>query len=290
MLDVFFISMGEQDAEENFTRLQEFVPNAKRITNVIGIYNVHKACAELSATENFWVVDADAWIVDGFNFDWEPDESAVHWGVPESECVIIWPSINPVNYLQYGYGAVKVFPRKPFIENRPWHIDMTSSIANVVINKGIVSCETRFNSTPESAWIGAFRECAKLASLSMIKTRINKAKAAEKAELEELVKYSLAQDWDDDKKQNYRKSRALLVKDRYKSEKDIFTYWVEMEMYGQNKLIWCTKGWDNKNGKYAILGAQAGSKFGLVNGDNLEVLDLINDWNWLRKEFKNVNV
>ena len=82
----------------------------------------------------------------------------------KNECVVIWPSVNPVNDLVYGYGAVKVFSRTPFINNNKWAIDMSTSLSDVVISKDVVSCETRFNTTPESAWIGAFRECAKLSS------------------------------------------------------------------------------------------------------------------------------
>ena len=290
MLDVFFITMGEEGSEANWNRLLEFVPNARRVENVKGIYNVHKACAEQSTTENFWVVDADAWIVDGFSFDWEPDPKTLYWKTPETECVIVWPSINPVNELVYGYGAVKVFPRKPFIEDKGWFLDMSSSIVRVTVPKDTISCETRFNATPESAWIGAFRECAKLSSLSMVKTRIHKAITAEKDALGIIEDHIRSQDWSDDKKANYRRSQTLLVQERYKDEKDIFKYWQEIEIYSQRKLTWCTHGWHKLNGKYVLLGAQAGSKFGLENSDDFDTLNLINDWDWLKKEFKNVVV
>lgn len=282
--------MGELGSDANWNRLLEFVPNAKKVENVKGIYNVHKVCAEQSTTDNFWVVDADAWIVDGFSFDWEPNAEVKYWNVPESECVVIWPSYNPVNELVYGYGAVKVFPRKPFLEDRGWSIDMSSSIVKVVVSKDTVSCETRFNATPESAWIGAFRECAKLSSLSMVKTRIRKSIAAEQKSLEEVEAYIKSQSWDNDKKANYRRTQTLLIQERYKDEQSIFKYWEEIETYSQRRLTWCTHGWHKTNGNYSLLGAQAGSKFGLENSDNLDALDLINDWDWLKKEFKNVNV
>lgn len=290
MLDVFFITMGEEGSEANWSRLLEFVPNAKRIENVKGIYNVHKACALASTTDNFWVVDADAWIVDDFDFSFIPDPDAKHWNISELDCVLVWPSYNPVNELVYGYGAVKMFPRAPFLEDREWSVDMSSSIAKVIVSKETVSCETRFNATPESAWIGAFRECAKLSSLSMIKTRIRRAQAEEKQKFIELENHIRAQDWANDKKSNYRRSQTLLIRDRYKNETDIFKYWAEIEEYSQRRLTWCTHGWHNHNGKYVLLGAQAGSKFGLEHSDDVETLNLINDWDWLKKEFKNVNV
>lgn len=289
MLDVFFISMQEEGADENFARLQEFVPAAQRIDNVVGIYNVHRTCAERSKTANFWVVDADAWIIDGFDFAWEPNDEIQHWGVPESECVHVWPSINPVNKLEYGYGAVKVFPQTPFLENKAWSVDVTASVAQLV-TRDIISCETRFNATPQSAWIGAFRECAKMASLAIIKNRIKGIRQQEKTELEELSKYIEAQEWDNNKKNNYRRSRSLVITDHYKSQKEIFHYWEEIEEISQRQLTWCTTGWESKNGKYSVLGAQAGATFGLKYSDSPK-LNLINNWDWLEKEFKkNVTV
>lgn len=290
MLDVFFIAMGEEGSEANWQRLLEFAPNAKRIDNVQGLYNVHKACAELSLTDNFYVVDADAWMVDGFKFVWEPSPKTMHWGIPETECVLVWRSRNPVNDLEYGYGGVKLFPKKPFLEKRSWEIDLSTTIGRSVVSKDQISCETRFNATPESAWIGAFRECAKLSSLSMIKSRVRRSIASQNKELAELSEYISSQDWIDSQKANYRKSRSVLIIDRYKSESDIFSYWEEIEECSKRKLTWCVKGWDCLNGNFSILGAQAGAKFGLQFSDDIETMNLINDWAWLKKEFKNVNV
>lgn len=290
MLDVFFLSMGELCSEENWLRLLKFVPTARRVDNVKGIYNAHKACAELSNTENFWVVDADAWIVDGFSFEFEPSVKTLHWEIPETECVLVWPSQNPVNGLTYGYGGVKLFPRLPFLEKNEWLIDLSTTIGRATVSMPDVSCETRYNSTPESAWLGAFRECAKLASLSMIKSRVKRAQQKQEVELNELLNFLDNQDWSDDKKINYKKSRSILIIDRYQAESSIFTYWDEIEQCSKYRLIWCTQGWHNKNGKYSIIGAKAGSDFGLKYGDDPTSMNMINDWDWLKKEFRNVTV
>ncbi len=282
--------MNEEGCEVNWERLLEFVPNAKRVDNIKGIYNVHKACAELSTTENFWVVDADAWIVDGFDFTFEPNPKTLHWGIPETECVLVWQSRNPINGLEYGYGGVKLFPQQPFLEEREWYVDLSTTIGRATVSINEVSCETRFNSTPESTWIGAFRECAKLASLSMIKSRVKKAQQKQDAELLELLKFTKEQDWDDEKKANYRKSRSVLIIDRYKDESSIYTYWDEIEQCSKRRLVWCTQGWHEQNGKYAVLGARAGSNFGLKHSDDSATMNMINDWDWLKKEFKNVTV
>ena len=49
--------------------------------------------------------------------------------------------------------------------------------------------------------------------------------------------------------------------------------------------IWCTKGEDRPYGKYAVQGAIAGRDYGLKYRENPAKLDLINDFNWLQKEF-----
>lgn len=291
MLDIFFISMGEEGSEANWQRLLSFAPNAKRVDNVKGIYEVHKACANLSTTKNFYVVDADAWILDGFKFHWEPDAKTLHWNIPETECVLVWPSRNPVNGLEYGYGGIKMFPREPFLENKPWDIDLSTTIGRATVSKEQVGCETRFNATPESAWIGAFRECAKLASLSIIKSRVRKAVKSKNAELEKLVEHvSLQTEWAPEKRATYRKVQSVLIDDRYSHESNIYSYWAEIESSSSKRLTWASTGQETPNGKYAVLGAQAGSNFGLQYSDNLTMLGKINDWDWLKEEFKNVNV
>jgi len=54
--------------------------------------------------------------------------------------------------------------------------------------------------------------------------------------------------------------------------------------------IWCTAGDDKPFGKYAIAGAIAGRKFGKENIDNVKVLQLINDYDWLNTQFKNLYI
>jgi hypothetical protein len=48
---------------------------------------------------------------------------------------------------------------------------------------------------------------------------------------------------------------------------------------------WCTVGKDRPYGKYAIAGAISGRQFGKENADNSNVLQLINDFEWLRTKF-----
>lgn len=49
---------------------------------------------------------------------------------------------------------------------------------------------------------------------------------------------------------------------------------------------WCTLGSDQLYGTDCIAGAVAGSKYGKANAGNINALAKINDFNWLREEFR----
>lgn len=157
MYDIVFISYNEAYADENWNSLKSRFPTAKRVDGVKGIHQAHIKAAKKCFTKMFWVVDADAKLLDSFDFDYEVDEYNL-------ETVHVWRSLNPVNGLTYGYGGVKLLPRSLTIKmdtNKP---DMTTSISSKFKAVNTVSNFTAFNTDPFSTWRSAFRECAKLAS------------------------------------------------------------------------------------------------------------------------------
>ena len=165
MLDVIQISYFEESADENFEILQMFAPHAKRVQGVKGIFAAHKEAAKISNTGNFYVVDADAIIDESFNFGFRPKETEMEYGhCPQTECVYTWRSRNPVNDLIYGYGGVKLFPRKAMLDAKNWNVDMTTTLGCPFVPKFQISNVTAFNTTAFDAWKSAFRECTKLAS------------------------------------------------------------------------------------------------------------------------------
>lgn len=165
MLDVIQISYNEPDADENFEILQHYAPHAKRVQGVKGIFNAHKAAAELSETSHFYVIDADAIIEEEFSFKFKPMSTKLEYEhIPQTECVYVWRSRNPVNDLVYGYGGAKLFPRKAMLRAKDWRVDMTTSIGCPFVPKFQVSNITAFNTSPFDSWKSAFRECTKLAS------------------------------------------------------------------------------------------------------------------------------
>ncbi len=165
MLDVVQISYHEPFADDNFELLQIFAPHAKRVQGVTGIFNAHKEAARIAETTYFYVVDADSIMDEQFDFRFVPNKNKEQWpGVPETDCVFVWRSRNPVNDLLYGYGGAKLFPRKKLLEAEEWNIDMTTTMGCPFVPKFQISNITAFNTDPFNAWKSAFRECAKLSS------------------------------------------------------------------------------------------------------------------------------
>jgi len=157
MYDIIFISYNEPNADENFKKLKSRFPYAHRVHGIKGIHQAHVAAAKKAFTKMFWVVDGDAEILDTFNFDYEVSEY-------DLECVHVWRSKNPVNGLEYGYGGVKLLPKKLTQNMDVNKTDMTTSISLLFKAIDEVSNITRFNTDPFNSWKSAFRECVKLAS------------------------------------------------------------------------------------------------------------------------------
>jgi hypothetical protein len=157
MYDIVFVSYNEPTAEKNYAAIKERFPLVKQVKGIKGIHQAHIKAAKKCFTKMFWVVDADARILDDFKFDYVvPDHQLDH--------VHVWRSINPVNDLVYGYGGVKLFPRKLTINMDLTKPDMTTSISDKFIAVEEIANVTAFNTGEFETWKSAFRECAKLSS------------------------------------------------------------------------------------------------------------------------------
>jgi hypothetical protein len=157
MYDIIFISYNEPNADVNFKNLKSRFPYAQRVNGIKGIHQAHIAAARKAFTKMFWVVDADAEILDTFNFDYIVSEY-------DLENVHVWRSRNPVNDLEYGYGGVKLLPKRLTQNMDISKPDMTTSISSLFKAMPDVSNITAFNTDPFNTWKSAFRECCKLAS------------------------------------------------------------------------------------------------------------------------------
>jgi hypothetical protein len=155
--DIIFISYNEPQADENFARLKARFPYAQRVQGIRGIHQAHIAAAKKAFTKMFWVVDADAQILDTFNFDHVVSEY-------DLENVHVWRSRNPINDLEYGYGGVKLLPKSLTQNMDTSKPDMTTSISSRFKAMPEISNVTAFNVDAFNTWKSAFRECVKLAS------------------------------------------------------------------------------------------------------------------------------
>jgi len=154
VFDLFFVSYQELNAEINWQHLKNTYPHAKRIHGIQGIDNAHRMCAIQSFTSMFWTVDGDTVVDDHWNFDYIApvyDRSYTH----------IWYSRNPINGLEYGYGAVKLWPRDAVVAYNGSWLDYTISVGQVKIMPNVIAT-TYFNTSPFETWKSAFRECVKL--------------------------------------------------------------------------------------------------------------------------------
>ena len=156
--DIVFISYKEPNADMHYDILtKKLERHVYRVDGVKGIHNAHRQAAMLVKTEMFWVVDADAVIVDDFNFDYQV---AYH----NYNTVHVWRSSNPINNLEYGYGGVKLLPTKETLGMDMNSADMTTSISPKFQAIPSLSNITAFNTDEFTTWRSAFRECCKLAS------------------------------------------------------------------------------------------------------------------------------
>lgn len=175
-LDIFYLTYHGDFSEDNFNQIKKLAAKNQRVVNIAdvdGIYNGHKQCALESKTKHFFVVDGDAWVLDDFDFSYIPSETdEVYPETCSAQCTHVWRAINPATGQVYGYGGVKLFAREAFMDKAYIDVEFPGvDVTTEVAKRGYsylpietISNETRFATTPFSAWKSAFRETVKLAS------------------------------------------------------------------------------------------------------------------------------
>ena len=163
--DIIFLSYDEPNADKNYEDLISKVPWAKRVHGVKGSDSAHKACANLSETERFIIVDADNIV--------NPKFFAEEIDIPDdvySSSVISWSAKNIINGLIYGNGGIKSWTREVILNmkthenaekgNISTQVDFCWDINYYFQNKCFSTIHN--NSTPFQAWRAGFREGVKL--------------------------------------------------------------------------------------------------------------------------------
>jgi hypothetical protein len=248
-LDIVFISFYEPNAEDNWDKLKERFPYALHCAGVVGIPQAFIEAARISKTSHVWTVDADNTIKEDFDFSFKPSKG-------EEDFVHLWYAENPVNNLAYGYGGIKLWPRK-FLRDAiidPFSVDFTvpmahNETAELKIWKTVAST-TRFNTDPFNSYRAGFREGTKLMD------EILNLKVA-------TISYEEAGD-------------------------DYFVFPVRKKLEEAKKRLnaWTTIGEDARFGLHCIEGAIDGAEFGRLCSGDEGLMASINDFDFIREQFK----
>ena len=163
--DIIFLSYDEPNAEKNYADLCSKVPWAKRVHGVEGSDAAHKACADLSETENFITIDGDT-IIDPKFLQVELDLEKLK-ATPEFQ--FSWAGNIDVNGLKYGNGSIKMWTRD-FVKNMKTHENTDGSDETNIefcyfdnylqLNENYST--SIISSTPQQAWRAGFREGVKM--------------------------------------------------------------------------------------------------------------------------------
>jgi hypothetical protein len=163
-LDCIFLTYDEPNKEQNWIKIQNMVPWAKRVDGVKGSDAAHKATADASDTDRFILIDGDN-IPDPDFFNLQLTLDATN-----SDCVFRWRARNAINGLMYGNGGMSSWTRD-FIYAMRTHEATDGSAENDVEfcfypnYWSMHDCYsvTYPNATPFQAWRAGFREGVKMA-------------------------------------------------------------------------------------------------------------------------------
>lgn len=162
-LDCIHLTYDEPNKEQNWIKIQNMVPWAKRVDGVKGSDAAHKAAADQSDTDRFILIDGD-------NI---PDPSFFNQQIildnTNSACVFRWKARNAINGLMYGNGGMSCWT-KDFVYNMRTHEASDGSAENDVefcFDPDYWSMNDCYsitypNGSPFQAWRAGFREGVKM--------------------------------------------------------------------------------------------------------------------------------
>ena len=150
MYDVFFISYGEPNCEENWERLLTFHPEAKRVDQVKGIDVAHMMCHDLSTTDKFWTVDGDNWLLKELNI-----------GEDNSNELIMFDALDPIDNEAGSMGSVKLWPKGKLINTDMSKGDFCMNATEKRTVFRVIMSEHRYNADMYTTWKNCFRHMVK---------------------------------------------------------------------------------------------------------------------------------
>jgi len=151
-----FISFREPNANANWLKLKQQIPEAHRSHGVVGIDQAHRAAAALVPhSEYFFTLDGDSVVWE----KWLNTPLAITLAPHTAWC---WRSRNVINDLTYGNGGVKLWHRS-LIEHMNSHsdgVDFCWQPSYVSLNQ--TAGETDPGASERQAFIAGAREGVKL--------------------------------------------------------------------------------------------------------------------------------
>ena len=162
-LDCIYLTYDEPNAEENWVKIKNMVPWARRVAGIKGSDAAHKAAAQESTTDRFILIDGDN-VPDPefFNLTLVLDNN-------NNDCVFRWRARNHVNGLMYGNGGLSCWTRE-FANTMRTHENTDGTAENDVefcfysnyIAMHDCYSVTYPNASPFQAWRAGFREGVKM--------------------------------------------------------------------------------------------------------------------------------
>jgi hypothetical protein len=162
-LDCIFLTYDEPNAEENWVRVRNMVPWARRVDGIKGSDAAHKAAAMASTTDRFVLIDGDNIPDIGFfSCQLVLDDT-------NRDCVFRWRARNSVNGLMYGNGGISCWTRE-FALDMQTH-EASDGRSDTLVEfcfdpkyLAMYDCysTTFINHTAYQAWRAGFREGVKM--------------------------------------------------------------------------------------------------------------------------------
>lgn len=114
-LDCIYLTYDEPHAEENWVKIKNMVPWARRVDGVKGSDAAHKAAGAASDTDRFILIDGDN-LPDPAFFN-----LTLEFPTPEyQQAVFRWRARNHINGLMYGNGGISSWTQE-FVANMQTH-------------------------------------------------------------------------------------------------------------------------------------------------------------------------
>ncbi len=193
-LDCIYLSYDEPNKEENWVKIKNMVPWARRVDGVKGSDAAHKAAAEESDTERFILIDGDN--IPDFNFfdlvlDYS-DKDPVY-----QKAQYRWKARNHINGLIYGNGGISSWT-KTYVRNMRTHeasdgndthtVDFCLDYSNSLYWSMNDCYSTTYpNATPFQAFRAGFREGVKMCLLGGRKPSVEEFKQIPSRNLDNLT-------------------------------------------------------------------------------------------------------